>query len=207
MEATLKLENELKTQGFNYIIGVDECGRGALCNSVVASAVHISEGFDVSGIKDSKKLSKKNREKQFERIIINCRYSIGLVSEKTIDKINIKEATKLAMKKAILVFDSADFVLVDGNFIPSGLNICAKPVIKGDSLSVSIAAASIVAKVFRDGLMDILHSEFPIYNWKKNKGYGTKEHRNAIEKYGPCKYHRKTFGRVKEFINVENIPF
>lgn len=203
----LKLENQLKTQGFKYILGVDEVGRGSLSGSVVAAAVHILEGFDVSGIKDSKKLSKKNREKQFERITTGCRYSIGLVSEKTIDKINIKEATKLAMKKAILIFDSADFVLVDGNFIPGGLNICAKPIIKGDSLSVSIAAASIVAKVFRDGLMDILHSEFPIYGWEKNKGYGTKEHRDAIKKYGPCKYHRKTFGRVKEFINVENTPF
>jgi ribonuclease HII len=200
MEATLELENQLKTQGFKYIFGVDECGRGALCSSVVAAAVHIPEGFDISGIKDSKKLSRKTREKQFERITIGCRYAIGLVSEKTIDEINIKEATKLAMKKAILVFDSADFILIDGNFIPSGLNICAKPVIKGDSLSVSIAAASIVAKVFRDGLMDILHREFPMYGWWKNKGYGTKKHRDAIEKYGPCKYHRKTFGRVKEYL-------
>lgn len=200
IEATLELENELKKQGFNYILGVDECGRGALCGSVVAAAVHISKGFDVSGIKDSKKLSKKNREKQFERITSCCLYTIGMVSEKTIDSINIREATKLAMKKAILVFDSADFVLIDGNFIPNSLNICAKPVIKGDSLSVSIAAASIVAKVFRDGLMDILHSEFPIYDWRKNKGYGTKKHRDAIEKYGPCKYHRKTFGRVKEYL-------
>jgi ribonuclease HII len=200
IEATLELENELKIQGFNYIIGVDEVARGSLAGPVVAAAVHIPEGFDVLGIKDSKKLSKKNREKQFERIIIGCRYSISLVSEKTIDKVNIKEATKLAMKKAILVFDSADFVLIDGNFIPSGLNICAKPVIKGDSLSVSVAAASVIAKVFRDGLMDILHEEFPIYGWKKNKGYGTKEHRDAIEKHGPCKYHRKTFGRVKEYL-------
>jgi ribonuclease HII len=200
IEATLELENELKKQGFKYIIGVDECGRGSLISSVVAAAVHIPDGFDVLGIKDSKKLSKKNRKKQFERITSCCLYTIGMVSEKTIDSINIREATKLAMKKAILVFDDADFVLIDGNFIPNGLNICAKPVIKGDSLSVSIAAASVIAKVFRDGLMDILHSEFPIYGWKKNKGYGTKEHRDAIEKYGPCKYHRKTFGRVKEYL-------
>lgn len=199
-EISLNLENELKTQGFNYILGVDECGRGALCSPVVAAAVHIPEKFDVSGIKDSKKLSKKNRKKLFERITSCCPYSIGMTSEKTIDKINIRQATMLAMKKAILVFDDADFVLIDGNFIPSGLNMCAKPVIKGDSLSISIAAASIIAKVFRDGLMDILHEEFPIYGWRTNKGYGTKEHRNAIEKYGPCKYHRKTFGRVKEYL-------
>lgn len=133
---------------------------------------------------------------------MGCSYSIGMISEKIIDKINIKEATKLAMKQAILNMDSADFVLVDGNFIPDGLNICAKPVIRGDNWSVSIAAASIVAKVFRDGLMDILHEEFSIYGWNKNKGYGTKEHREAIEKYGPCKYHRKTFGKVKEYIDV-----
>lgn len=184
----------VRRSGTGYFTG------NSLAGPVVAAATHISEKFDVSGIKDSKKLSRKTREKLFERITKGCLYSIGLVSERTIDKINIKEATKLAMKKAILVFNSADFVLVDGNFIPSGLNICAKPIIKGDSLSVSIAAASIVAKVFRDGLMNILHSDFPIYNWKKNKGYGTKEHRDAIKKYGPCKYHRKTFGRVKEYL-------
>ena len=199
MEATLELENELKNQGFNYIIGVDECGRGSLASFVVAAAVHIPEQFDVLGIKDSKKLTSKNREKQFERIVSCCSYSIGMVSEKIIDEINIREATKLAMKETILNFDSADFVLVDGNFVPNGLNICAKPVIKGDSLSISIAAASIVAKVFRDSLMDILHEEFPMYGWNKNKGYGTQKHRDAIKKYGPCKYHRKTFKRVKEY--------
>lgn len=197
--ATLELENETKKQGFKYIIGVDECGRGSLASFVVATAVHIPEGFDVSGINDSKKLSRKKREKIFERITSCCPYSIGMISERVIDKINIKEASLLAMKKAILNLDSADFVLVDGDSVPSGINICAKPVIKGDSLSVSIAAASIVAKVFRDGLMEILHREFPVYVWNKNKGYGTKQHRDAIEKYGVCKYHRKTFKRVKEY--------
>ena len=200
MEATLQIEKELKKQGFNYIIGVDETGRGSLAGFVVAAAVHIPEDFDISGIADSKRLSKKTREKQFERIISCCPYSIGIVSEKIIDKINIREATKTAMKKAISTFDSADFVLIDGDFVPNGLNVCAKPIIKGDSLSVSIGAASIVAKVFRDGLMEILHEEFPMYGWNKNKGYGTKQHCDAIKKYGPCKYHRKTFGKVKEYL-------
>jgi len=199
---SLKLEKKLSKQGFKYIIGVDECGYGALCSSVVAAAVHIPEGFDVSGINDSKKLSKKNRENLSEKITSCCPYSIGMMSEKVIDSVNILEANKLAMKQAILNLTSADFVLIDGKSIPSGLNICAKSVIKGDSLSVSIGAASVIAKVFRDNLMDILHEEFPMYGWNRNKGYGTKEHIEAIKKYRPCKYHRKTFRRVKEYVNL-----
>lgn len=200
MEATLKLENKLRTQGFKYIIGVDESGRGALCSSVVAAAVHIPDGFDISGINDSKKLSKKNREKLFERITSCCPYSIGMVSEKVIDKINIKQASLLAMKKAILNLDSpVDFCLIDGDSIPSGLNMCAKPVIGGDGLSVSIASASVIAKVFRDNLMEILHTELPQYGWDKNRGYGTPAHIKAIRDFGVSVYHRKTFGKVKEY--------
>ena len=189
----LHLEEELKEQGFKYVIGVDEVGRGSLSGPVVTAAVNIPDGFDVSGINDSKKLSYKKREILFERITNNCPYVITAASNKIVDDVNIREATKMAMKQAITDMDSADFVLVDGDFVPEGLTIHSRPVIKGDSISMSIAAASIVAKVFRDKVMEILHEDYPVYNWKNNKGYGTKEHREAIKLHGPCKYHRMTF--------------
>lgn len=196
----LQLESQLKTQGFKYIIGVDEVGRGCLAGPVVAAAVHMPDKFNIVGIKDSKKISYKNREKLYERITTFCEYSIGIVLEETIDKINIRQATKLAMKRSILNMDNADFVLIDGDFVPQQLGICAKPVIGGDNISVSIAAASIVAKVFRDHVMEILHEKYPMYGWFSNKGYGTKKHRDAIKQHGPCKHHRKSFNGVKQYM-------
>lgn len=195
----LHLEKELKEQGFKYIIGVDECGRGSLSNSVVTAAVHIPEGFDTEGIKDSKKLTVKKRKELYERITASCSYVITAASEKIIDNVNIKNATMMAMKKAVEDMECADFALIDGVNVPDKLDIHSKSVIKGDNISVSIAAASIVAKVFRDSVMEILHDRYPMYGWNDNKGYGTKKHIEAIKEYGPCEYHRKTFKRVKEY--------
>jgi len=197
---SLKLEKQLKTQGFKKIIGVDENGRGSLAGPVVSAAVCIPEGFDTRGIRDSKKMTASARKRLYDRITSNCEYSIGMASEKIVDQINIQQATLVAMKKAIFGIEDVDFVLVDGKYIPSKLGINAKAVIKGDNISVSVAAASIAGKIFRDNLMKVLHDYYPMYGWDKNFGYGTVIHREAIEKYGPCEYHRKTFRKVKEFI-------
>jgi len=197
---TDNLELELKNRGYKYVIGVDEAGRGPLMGPVVAAAVYIPEGFDTMGINDSKKLSAKKRESLFTKIVDECVYAVSFVDEKIIDAINIREATKLAMRNCIEAIPKADFAIIDGNFIPELIHIPAQPVVGGDALSLSIAAASIVAKVTRDGFVKAAHEKFPVYGWAKNKGYGTKDHMEAIKKYGPCIYHRKTFGGVKEFI-------
>jgi ribonuclease HII len=197
---TFELELAVKNVGYRYVIGVDEAGRGPLAGPVVAAAVYIPGGFDTSGINDSKKLSSKNRELFYNRIVESCRYSIIQVGEDLIDSINIREATKLAMRQAINDLSFAEFALIDGNFVPEFIHVPSKPVINGDNLSISIAAASILAKVHRDRIMEALHAQYPIYNWKQNKGYGTQEHRDAIKLYGPCRFHRKTFGGVKEYV-------
>jgi len=197
---TLDLELELKNKGYRYIIGVDEVGRGPLMGPVVAAAVHIPDGFDISEIKDSKKLSSKKRRLFYNVIVKECSYTVASVDEKMIDAINIREATKLAMRNAIIHHFEADFALVDGNFLPDLINIPAQAVVKGDNLSASIAAASIVAKVERDSLVEALHTFHPVYNWKSNKGYGTREHREAIKLYGITPYHRKSFSGVKEHV-------
>jgi ribonuclease HII len=197
---TYKLELELKNKGYQYIIGVDEAGRGPLAGPVVAAAVHIPDGFDTDGINDSKKLSSKNRELFYNNITKSCTYAIAEVDEKLIDEINIREATKLAMRKVIYNMPKADFVLVDGNFVPEFIDMPAQPIIKGDSLSVSIAAASIIAKVWRDKMMDVYHIRWPAYGFNTNRGYGTKHHREMIKMIGPCSIHRKSFRRVKEYV-------
>lgn len=197
---TYNLELELKNKGYQYIIGIDEVGRGPLAGPVVAAAVYIPDGFDTSGIKDSKKLSSKMRELFYNKITDVCDYTISEVDNNMIDLINIREATKLAMQKCIYKMDKADFALIDGNFIPELIDIPAQPIINGDNLSVSIAAASIIAKVHRDRLMDFYHYKWPAYGFNTNKGYGTKHHRKIIEMIGPCSIHRKSFHRVKEYV-------
>jgi len=198
-EPTYNLELELKNKGYQYIIGIDEAGRGPLAGPVVAAAVYIPEGFDTAGINDSKKLSSKNRELFYNKII-RCPHAISEVDEKIIDEINIREATKLVMRNVIYNMSEADFALIDGNFIPEMIDIPAQPVIKGDSLSVSIAAASIVAKFWRDKIMNSYHMRWPAYGFNKNKGYGTKHHREIIKMIGPCSIHRKSFRGVKEYV-------
>jgi len=193
---TYELELSLKNQGYKYIIGIDESGRGALAGSVCAAAVYIPDGFDTTGINDSKKLSSKKRELLYNRIIEECAYSYTLVDNNIIDAINILEATKIAMWQCVRKIPLADFALIDGNFIPKLINIPVRPVIGGDRISVSIAAASIIAKVTRDRWMLDAHKKYPIYGWDRNKGYGTKEHKEMIKLYGPCELHRKSFKGV-----------
>jgi len=187
-------ESHARQCGFTIIAGVDEAGRGPLAGPVAAAAVVFPHNYTHRGIRDSKKLSPRKREELYT-IIHRDALSIGLgiVEPPVIDEVNILNATLLAMQKAVLDLSlSPDFILVDGiNTIH--IPIPQKAITKGDSLSVSIAAASIIAKVSRDHIMDRYHIQYSQYNFIRNKGYGTKEHREAIREYGYCKIHRKSF--------------
>lgn len=181
-------------EGYRYIAGVDEAGRGPLAGPVVAAAVIFPQEFRNKEINDSKKLSAAKRDALYG-IIKNeaIAVGVGVVESDLIDKINILRASLQAMSEAVQELDTApDFLLVDGlHRVP--LSTLQKPIVKGDSLSVSIAAASIIAKVSRDRIMEMYHRQFPQYNFIRNKGYGTREHRNAIKEFGMCKIHRQTF--------------
>lgn len=187
------IEVALKAEGAGRIAGIDEAGRGPLAGPVAAACVILNESHIPEGINDSKKLSPKKREKLFEEIMASAIVSCALVDEKTIDRINILEATKLAMRRAAAEMpEKPDFILIDGNFI---IGACEREqaVIGGDAKSASIAAASIIAKVTRDRLMLRLDEEYPMYGFAKHKGYGTREHLENLLKYGPCPYHRRSF--------------
>lgn len=189
-----KLENSLYDEGFQIIAGTDEAGRGPLAGPVFAAAVILPLGFEIEGLNDSKKLTEKKREKLFDVIIENAiSYAIESSSVEEIDTLNILEASQLAMRRAVAKLEpSPDMVLVDGN-IARNFSQKTRCVIHGDAISPSIAAASILAKVSRDRLCMEIDREFPEYNFKKHKGYGTKEHMEALRKLGPCPHHRKTF--------------
>lgn len=187
----------------SIVAGIDEAGRGPLCGPVFAGCAIVDKIFYQKDVDDSKKLTELKREKVFNEIIElesnkKLFFGIGTASVEEIDKINIRNATKLAMKRSyenlLQKYKNLkpDVVIIDGNFTPD-LSIKTDFVIKGDQKSISIATASIIAKVSRDNLLKKMDLEFPEYNWKKNKGYGTKEHMDAIKKYGICKYHRKSF--------------
>ena len=190
------LEEEIISQGCQFVCGVDEAGRGPLCGSVVAAAVILPCGLYIEGLNDSKKLSEKKREALFDVICESAiAYSIEEASVEEIDNSNILEATLNAMHKAVESLSAkADFALVDGN-IARGFDIPAKPVIHGDAISPSIAAASILAKVTRDRLCLKWDEQYPQYGIAKHKGYGTKDHMNALRKFGPSPIHRKKFIR------------
>jgi len=189
-----------KYSKFSIEVGTDEAGRGCLSGPVVAAAVILPKNFKHPLLDDSKKLSEKQR--QLLRPIIEEKalaYSVGIVDEKEIDAINILQASILAMHKAIDSLSLVpDFIIVDGNKFNTYKTIPHQTIIKGDAKYKSIAAASILAKTYRDDLMEKLHKEHPSYNWKKNKGYPTKEHRKAIREHGSCDYHRKTFRLLPE---------
>lgn len=191
----MSLENELRLKGYTAICGVDEAGRGPLAGPVCAAAVILPDGCEIEGLNDSKKLSEKKREQLFPIIKEKAlSYSIAFASVEEIDKVNILNATYLAMLRAIDGLDkSADFALIDGNRVPTDIKIPCETVVKGDSKSSSIAAASILAKVTRDHLMLELDQKYPQYNLKKHKGYGTKEHTDLILEHGVSEIHRKTF--------------
>lgn len=189
-----KIEEELYSAGFRYIAGVDEVGRGPLAGPVVAAAVILPEGFDVLGVDDSKKLTEKKRETLYDQII-RCAvsYGVGIVDNYVIDRINILQATKLAMKRALESLEPRpDYILIDALTLKD-IAVPQRGIIKGDSISVSIAAASIIAKVTRDRMMAEFHDRFPQYAFDQNKGYATKAHCDGIECYGPCLLHRMTF--------------
>lgn len=199
---TYEIEDEIKAKGFKYIAGVDEVARGTLVGSVVAAAVIIPDNFITKlmyKVSDSKKLSPKKREELYDLIINNCNYGVGIISNETIDEINILEATKLAMYSAITQLDMVNYALIDGNVIVDNLSVPQQQIIKGDNKSISIASASIIAKVTKDRIMDQLHEEFPMYHFNTNRGYGTKKHIEAIKRYGITKYHRKSFGICRSF--------
>jgi ribonuclease HII len=190
-------ENRLKNEGYSIIAGIDEAGRGSLSGPVVAAAVILPCQLFIPNIKDSKKLTSKKRSELYFSILEKAKdVGIGIVEAKIIDRINIAQASYLAMKKAILnLKEVPDYLLVDGFKIPN-LNILQLPLIKGEDKSISIAAASIIAKVYRDIIMINYDEKYPQYFFKKNKGYGTEEHLKALVKYGPSEIHRKTFKRV-----------
>ena len=186
----MDLSIESNYQG--VVAGVDEAGRGPLAGPVVAAAVIIDQNNLIKGIKDSKKLSKNKREELYVKITQNYVWSIGVVEPKEIDEINILEATKKACVLAVEgLIKEPSVVIVDGNMKFSDKRFVSY--IKGDDKSISIAAASIIAKVTRDRIMELLHQDFPYYFWAKNSGYGTKEHISAIEKYGSSIHHRLSF--------------
>lgn len=197
----LDYENELYKEGKILIAGVDEVGRGPLIGPVVACAVILPVNFFHKDIKDSKKLSEKKREELYTIIKENAvSIGLGIVSEKVIDEVNIYEATKIAMKEAISNLEvKPEHVLIDA--MKLDIDIPTTSIIKGDTLSETIAAASIVAKVTRDHLLVKMDEEYPMYDLKNNKGYGTKKHIEALEKYGASKYHRKTFNPVTKVLN------
>lgn len=200
-----KYENELYDKGISYIGGVDEVGRGPLIGPVVAACCVLPKDFYLEGLNDSKKLSEKKRNIFFDYIKEHavC-YGIGIISPEVIDKVNIYEATKLAMYDAIKQVRekvNLEHVLVDA--MPLSLDIDVTPIIKGDAKSASIAAASVLAKVTRDRMMIELDSKYPMYGFKSHKGYPTKKHLEAIAKYGLIDGYRKTYGPVKKEIERE----
>lgn len=199
-------ENELYSKGIKYIGGVDEVGRGPLIGPVVASCVVLPKDFILEGLTDSKKLSEKKRNIFYDYIINHCvAYGIGIVSPEEIDEINIYEASRKAMIIAInKVREQVDLehVLIDA--MPINLDIPTTSIIKGDAKSISIAAASVVAKVTRDSMMYELDEKYPMYGFASHKGYPTKKHIEAIHKYGLIDGYRKSYGPVKEVLNVNN---
>lgn len=194
-------EYEEKYSNLNYICGVDEVGRGPLVGPVVASAVILPKNYFIEGLTDSKKLSKKKRDYFYEIIQKDAlAIGIGIVDNKKIDEINILEASRLAMKKAINSLSiKPDIILTDAMRLDMG--IPEEDIIKGDLKSITISAASVIAKVTRDKMMEELHEKYPMYNFIKNNGYPTKEHIEAIKKYGIIKEHRKSFRPIKDTIN------
>lgn len=199
-----KYENELYAKGINYIGGVDEVGRGPLVGPVVAACCVLPKDFILDGLTDSKKLSEKKRNIFFEYIKEHAlAYGIGIIGPDKIDEVNIYEATKLAMYQAIEQVKkkiNLEHVLIDA--MPLDLDISSTSIIKGDSKSISIAAASVLAKVTRDKMMYDLDELYPMYGFGSHKGYPTKKHIEAINKYGLIEGYRKTYGPVKKVLEM-----
>lgn len=196
-----KYEKELYKKGVEYIGGVDEVGRGPLIGPVVACCCVLPKKFKLEGLNDSKQLTEKKREAYYEYLIKNTIYGIGIINADIIDDVNIYEATKLAMYKAIEEVRkqiNLEYVLIDA--MPLDLDIPTNSIIKGDAKSISIAAASVIAKVTRDRMMIELDKKYPMYGFAKHKGYPTKKHIEAMHEYGLIEGYRKTYGPVKEML-------
>lgn len=189
------IEKEVIQNGYKFVCGVDEAGRGPLAGPVCAAAVILPIDAEIEGLNDSKKLSEKKREALFPVICEKAiAYSVAFGSLEEIEELNILEATYFAMNRAIEALPKqADFALIDGNRVPKDIKIPCQTVVKGDAKSCSVAAASVLAKVTRDRLLLEYDEQYPQYNFKKHKGYGTKEHTDLILKYGPCPIHRMSF--------------
>lgn len=202
----LKYEKELYKEGYELIAGTDEAGRGPLCGPVVAAAVILPKNYKLEGLNDSKQLSEKKRDKYFEIIKKDAiSYGISIVDAKTIDEINIYEASRKAMLEAISKLDvTPDFVLTDAMPLPMDNS---KAIIHGDALSLSIAAASVLAKVTRDEIMYELDKKYPEYGFKSHKGYPTKKHLENIKKYGILDNYRLTYKPVKVLMEEKNEEF
>ena len=202
MGPTDEFELEARRRGYRLIAGLDEAGRGPLAGPVVAAAVILPTRCRLVGVDDSKQVSESARVQLYEVIIRRARaVGVGIATEQEIDCLNILEATRLAMRRALAsLTPPADCLLIDA-VVLSNLAIPSRPIIKGDTLSISIAAASIVAKVTRDRMMAVYHQTYPDYNFLSHKGYGTEEHLQQLARYGPCAIHRRTFAPVAQLLN------
>ncbi|TDS65321.1 ribonuclease HII [Myroides indicus] len=194
-----------KFSNYNFEAGTDEAGRGCIAGPVTAAAVILPDDFENEEINDSKKISSQLRYKLRELIEDKAlTYKVTHIYEDTIEKINILHASIQGMQESVLALNpQPEFLIVDGNKFTPIPDILHQCIVKGDMKYLSLAAASILAKTYRDDYMNKIHEEFPMYNWKKNKGYPTKEHRIAITKYGPCKYHRKKFKLLPGQLGLE----
>ena len=199
--ADFEFEKAALDNGAFVVAGVDEVGRGPLCGPVTAAAVVLNPTYIPKGLNDSKKLTEKKRLVLFDEIMENADCCIAHASVEEVDELNILRASHLAMERALAGLKRpADFALIDGNMVPKGLTIKSQTLVKGDGRSVSIAAASIIAKVERDRIMSDLAAEFPGYGWEKNAGYGTKQHFEALRTLGVTPHHRRSFKPVHNIL-------
>ena len=191
--------------GFSLEVGTDEAGRGCLSGPVVAAAVILPEGFEHPLLNDSKQLSEKKRIALRPFIEEHAlAFGVSFVHQEEVDEINVLQASITGMQRAIAKLSvEPEFIIIDGNKFRPYKDIPYETIVKGDAKYMSIAAASVLAKTYRDDYMEKIHNEFPAYNWKKNKGYPTKEHRNAIREFGANKYHRKTFRLLPEQLKLK----
>ena len=196
-----RFEHEARAQGYVKVAGADEVGRGALCGPVVAGAVILGDDFDADGIDDSKRLTALQREVLAERIRARARaFALGCVDPQEIDRLNILRATYLALERAVAALsDGPDLLLIDAFTVPA-LRVAQKALIKGDAISVSIAAASIVAKVARDEMMRACDERYPGYGLAHNMGYASEDHRDAIRRMGPSEIHRRSFHGTQRWL-------
>eukprot|EP00828_Plagiopyla_frontata_P044566 TRINITY_DN7316_c0_g1_i3.p3 TRINITY_DN7316_c0_g1~~TRINITY_DN7316_c0_g1_i3.p3 ORF type:complete len:219 (-),score=25.84 TRINITY_DN7316_c0_g1_i3:379-1035(-) len=197
----LTLENEKRAEGFSIIAGVDEVGRGPLAGPVVAAAVAFPENAQIPRVNDSKKLSAAQRDELYKQIISvpGVKYAVAELDARDIDRMNILEASREAMRRAVKALGRIDFLLIDGLPVP-GFDVPNLAVVKGDGKSASIAAASIVAKVYRDRFMEAQATNFPVYGFEQHKGYGTALHMEAIKRHGVCELHRRSFAPVRNIL-------